>query len=209
MQDGLLPLFPLQVVLFPRTPLPLHIFEERYREMFRELLTQKAEFGVVQAAENGVVSTGCSASVERVLQHHDDGRLDLIAIGRRRFEIVMLNEERSFLRGAVQFFDDEDSSLPSQELRRRAVEGYKALRRTVDEEEVPEPQWGDPQLSFQLAQAVSDLDFRQTLLATKSEAERIRQIAEFLPEYVFRQKLKAHVREVAPHNGFAAWNRPL
>src|ERR1700726_1603725 len=107
MQDELLPLFPLQVVLFPRTSLPLHIFEERYKQMIGEVLRGKAEFGVVLAGEKGIVNTGCTASVEKVVKTYPDGRMDLITIGRRRFEIILLNDEKSYLRGAVEFFDDE------------------------------------------------------------------------------------------------------
>ena len=104
MQQELLPLFPLPVVLFPRTPLPLHIFEERYKEMMRDVLESKAEFGVVLAGEKGIVNTGCTAIVERVLKNYPDGRMDLVAQGRRRFEIILLNDEKSYLRGAVEFF---------------------------------------------------------------------------------------------------------
>src|ERR1700686_5363777 len=68
MQDGLLPLFPLQVVLLPGSQLPLHIFEERYKEMIGEVLRDKLEFGVVLASEKGIVNTGCTASVDRVLR---------------------------------------------------------------------------------------------------------------------------------------------
>src|SRR5204862_8160645 len=108
MQQGLLPLFPLQVVLLPGSQLPLHIFEDRYKEMIGEVLRDKLEFGVVLASEKGIVNTGCTATVDRVLREYPDGRLDILTRGRRRFEILLLNEERSFLRGAVEFFDDDD-----------------------------------------------------------------------------------------------------
>ena len=108
MQDGLLPLFPLQVVLLPGSQLPLHIFEDRYKEMIGEVLRDKLEFGVVLANEKGIVNTGCTATVDRVLREYPDGRLDILTRGRRRFEILLLNEERSFLRGAVEFFDDDE-----------------------------------------------------------------------------------------------------
>jgi len=69
MQDELLPLFPLQVVLFPRTSLPLHIFEERYKQMIGEVMRGKSEFGVVLAGEKGIVNTGCTASIEKLSRH--------------------------------------------------------------------------------------------------------------------------------------------
>ena len=65
-----MPLFPLQVVLFPRTALPLHIFEERYKQMIGEVMRGKAEFGVVQAGEKGIVNTGCTATIEKSHQEN-------------------------------------------------------------------------------------------------------------------------------------------
>ncbi len=106
MRSDLLPLFPLQVVLLPGAELPLHIFEDRYKEMIREVIRDHTEFGVVLASEKGIVNTGCSATVDQVLRQYPDGRMDILTRGRRRFEIVLLNEERSFLRGSVDFFDD-------------------------------------------------------------------------------------------------------
>src|SRR5258707_10272056 len=107
MQEELLPLFPLQVVLFPRTALPLHIFEERYKQMICEALRGKTEFGVVQAGENGVVDTGCTASIEEVAKKYPDSRMEVLTVVRRRFEIIILNDEKRYLRRAVEFLDDD------------------------------------------------------------------------------------------------------
>src|ERR1041385_4212669 len=109
MQEELLPLFPLQVVLFPRTSLPLHIFEERYKQMIDEVMRGKSEFGVVLAGEKGIVNTGCTASVEQILKKYPDGRMDLISMGRPRLKIILLNNENPSLRGGVEFFDEENS----------------------------------------------------------------------------------------------------
>jgi ATP-dependent Lon protease len=205
MQEELLPLFPLQVVLFPRTVLALHIFEERYKQMIGEALRAKTEFGVVQAGERGVVNTGCTASVEKVLKEYPDGRLDLLTIGRRRFEIIMLNNEKPYLRGAVEFFDDEESEPIVPEIQMRVLEAYNDIRANENDEDQQDPEMTDPQLSFQLAQVVSDLEFRQVLLATRSEADRMRRLADFFPAYSLRQRQRQHARKVAPRNGHAKW----
>ena len=201
MQDELLPLFPLQLVLFPRTALPLHIFEERYKQMIADIQRGHTEFGVVLAGEKGIVNTGCTATVEKVLKKYPDGRLDLITLGRRRFEIILLNDEKSYLRGAVEYFDDEAADPISPEVRKRVIDSYNDLRALEHSEQAHEPELSDPQLSFQLAQVVPDLDFRQILLATRSEADRMRRLAEFLPNYNSRQRLIQHARNVAPTNG--------
>jgi len=205
MQQDLLPLFPLQVVLFPRTALPLHIFEERYKEMIAEVLRGKSEFGVVLAGDKGIVNTGCTASIEKVVRTYPDGRMDLLTIGRRRFEIMLLNDEKAYLRGVVEFFDDEESEPITPEVRKRVMESYNEIRNLESSDEAETPEMADPQLSFQLAQVVPDLDFRQVMLATRSEADRMRRLAEFFPAYNVRRRQIQHVRAVAPKNGHAKW----
>ena len=194
MQPGLLPLFPLHVVLLPGAELPLHIFEDRYREMIAEVIRDRLEFGVVLASEKGIANTGCTALIDKMLREYPDGRLDIIARGRRRFEIMMINEERSFLRGAVEFFDDEEDSPTAPEIRQRAIDGFNEISNEIIDLD-------EPQLSFRLAQPVSDLGFRQALLASRSEADRIRQLADFFPVHNLRQRRIQHVKEVAPRNG--------
>jgi len=205
MQQELLPLFPLQVVLFPRTALALHIFEERYKEMIADVLRGKSEFGVVLAGEKGIVNTGCTATVERVVKKYPDGRMDLETLGRRRFEIMMLNDEKPYLRGVVEFFDDEESEPIPPEVRKRVIEGYNELRNLEAPDETQSPEMADPQLSFQLAQVVPDLDFRQVMLNTRSEADRMRRLAEYFPAYSARRRQIQHARAVAPKNGHAKW----
>lgn len=201
MQQGLLPLFPLQAVLLPGSELPLHIFEDRYKEMMAEVIRDRQEFGVVLANEKGIVNTGCTATVDRVVRQYPDGRMDIITLGRRRFEIMRLNDERPYLRGAVEFFDDEKPSPPVPDLRQRAIEGYNALQALESHDPLDLNDAGDPRLSFRLARPVSDLTFRQILLSTRSEAERLKQIADFLPNFLIKQRRIQHIKEVAPRNG--------
>jgi Lon protease-like protein len=203
--QGWLPLFPLQVVLLPDAELPLHIFEDRYKEMIAEVLRDKLEFGVVLANERGIVNTGCTATVERVLREYPDGRLDILTLGRRRFEIERVNEERAFLRGEVDYFDDDvdndDETLPEDESRARAIAGYNELRALTADSPLPSSETFDPQLSFRLARPIQDLGLRQALLTARSEAERLRQLAEFLPAFLIRQRRIERVKQVAPRNG--------
>src|SRR5579871_4920313 len=127
MASGLIPLFPLSVVVFPRTPLPLHIFEERYKEMVGHAIRDSSEFGIVLAQEEGIVNAGCTVVVEKLKQMYPDGRMDILTRGQRRFEIQSLNEEKSYLQAVVTFFDDEDFSETPLELRDRAVSQYQTL----------------------------------------------------------------------------------
>ncbi len=128
MPSALIPLFPLQLVVFPRTNLPLHIFEERYKEMTGRVMRENSQFGVVLAKQEGIVNAGCTVSVEKLMHVYPDGRMDLLTRGQTRFQIAELNEEKSYLQAEVAYFDDDDPTPAPPELRRRALENFQALR---------------------------------------------------------------------------------
>jgi Lon protease-like protein len=201
MQQGWLPLFPLQVVLFPGAQLPLHIFEDRYKEMIAEVVEGREEFGVVLANEKGIVSTGCTATVDTVLRKYPDGRMDILTRGRRRFEIRRINDDRNFLRGEVDFFDDDESAPAEAGVRESAIQGYNQLQALISHDPLDAGLASEAQLSFRLVQPVADLTFRQLLLASRSEAERIRRLAEYFPAHLIRQQHARSVRDSAPRNG--------
>jgi Lon protease-like protein len=202
MPSRLLPLFPLQVVVFPRTRLPLHIFEERYKLMVGEAIRQKNEFGIVLAREQGIADAGCSVAVEKVLERYPDGRMDILTRGRRRFKIVSLDEELDYLRAEVQFFDDEDQAQPEPEVRKQVLRHFRVLQKLGGARTHGEPDFADPQLSFQLAQILPDLDFLSAMLQQRSEASRLKQLNQYLADYIPRQRVIEHVQGVAPTNGF-------
>ena len=203
MPEPFLPLFPLGVVLFPRTDLPLHIFEERYKTMIGEAIDAGSEFGVVWARDKGLMNTGCTALVRDVVKRYDDGQMDIVAVGRRRFELIELDNELEYTRGAVLYFDDED---PLEEVRRdtieRAIRGYYACRTVASGQALPEPDLNDPKLSFQLAQAIQEPEFRQILLMLRSEADRLKRLAEFFPVYLNKERRADFIRQIAPRNGY-------
>ena len=111
--SSLLPLFPLEAVLLPGVPFPLHIFEPRYKEMIEECLAEQTPFGVVRSQDEGVSEIGCTAEILAVTKKHPDGKLDIVTQGKRRFEVLEVNQERSFLRAEVLYIDDEGAQ-PTQ-----------------------------------------------------------------------------------------------
>jgi len=201
MPKRLIPLFPLQVVVFPRTPLPLHIFEERYKKMVGEAIRDSSEFCVVLAKEEGIVNAGCTVAVEKLLQMYPDGRMDVMTRGRQRFEIESLDEELEFLRAQVNFFDDEDFEPTAPDVRQEALEHFKILRELQPEESQNEADLADPQLSFQLAQGLPDLDFLSGLLRRRSEQARLKELNKYLAAYIPRQQTIQRMRSLAPRNG--------
>jgi ATP-dependent Lon protease len=200
--SALLPLFPLQLVAFPRIQVPLHIFEERYKEMVGEAITQRSEFGIVLAKEAGILNTGCTVGVEKVLTRYPDGRMDILTRGSRRFEVLAIDQEKPYLRGDVEFFNDEDDEPVSTEMKEQALLGYRALVESGESKGYGDADLDDPQLSFQIAHAIEDLDFQSRMLRDRSESSRLRQLADFLKGYVPRIKQTARMRELAPKNGF-------
>ncbi len=93
MSELLLPLFPLDLVLLPGVPLPLHIFELRYKEMIRECLDQQRAFGIVRAKDESFVNIGCTADIMNVLKTYPDGRMNILVEGQKRFEVLQVNQE--------------------------------------------------------------------------------------------------------------------
>jgi ATP-dependent Lon protease len=203
MATRLLPLFPLSVVLLPATPLPLHVFEDRYKEMMGEVISHSTEFGVVLAKDDGIVNIGCTATVDRVLQRYPDGRLDLLAVGQRRFRILSVDQDKSYLRAEVEYFNDEEVSEVPADLRQQAIASYEKLRAVESPNVIIEPSLDAPQLSFQLAQFVGDLEKRQTVLSIRSEVERLQFLVAVLPGYTEQRQLVAKAKRVAPLNGHA------
>lgn len=198
----LLPLFPLDVVLLPGTPLPLHIFEPRYKEMIRECLANEAPFGVIRALQEGIADVGCTAEIVTVTKEYPDGRMDLVAEGRKRFEVVELNEERSFLRAEILLVPDDTASTRELE-RRQAINLHReilSLAGAVQDLSSAEQH----QLSFHLAASLPiDLDFKQKLLAMRSEQERLRTLTSYLEQILPKLRRVASTRQKAGGNGHA------
>ena len=198
----LLALFPLEVVLLPGTPLPLHIFEPRYKEMIAECRAQHTPFGLVRAFDQGIAEVGCTAEIVTVTKEYADGRLDLIAQGRNRFEVLELNQERAFLRAEVLLLPDEPSSVAPEDSA-RVIEAHKqimALAGAVQDLSASDP----ATLSFHLAGSLPlDLDLKQKLLTMRSENERIRTLATYFETILPNLRHAAHAREKAGGNGHA------
>jgi ATP-dependent Lon protease len=183
MEEILLPLFPLEVVLLPEETLHLHIFEERYKTMIGECLQAKttgegqSEFGVVLIKEGGVSAIGCTARIVNLTRKYEDGRMDILTIGKRRFEILLTNEEMAYLRGAVEYFDDDGPDTPGDAEAESAIALFSEVIRKLRQASempihLPRPY---RYLSFRIAAALPwELEFKQQLLTLRDEPERLK-----------------------------------
>jgi len=179
--SSLLPIFPLELVLLPGVPLPLHIFEPRYKEMIAECLEQKKPFGVVRASSHGVAEIGCTAEIMSITKKYDDGRLDILTRGVERFEVIQVNEDRSFLQAEISVVQDEDEpDTPAAQMVTQAVRLHAEIAKLAGAEPTgPAEHAGN--LSFLLAGSLPlDLDFKQSLLSTLSEAKRLEAVVGYL-----------------------------
>src|SRR5450432_2274791 len=196
-----IPLFPLDAVLFPGALLPLHIFEERYREMVRECLGSKAVFGVVRAQAEGLAVVGCAARIAQVLERHSDGRLDILCEGMGRFEIEILDERRAFLQAAVHFFNDSGRAASRAQKEECVGLHFEILELSGASEEGLSLDLDEP-ISFRLAASLpADLGFKQMLLCLASDAERTEQLVSFYNTLLPKLRRGAEATRTAARNG--------
>ena len=199
---ALLPLFPLDVVLLPGAPLPLHIFEPRYKEMIGECLANSTPFGVVRALDEGVAEIGCTAEIVTVTKEYPDGRLDLFAEGRKRFEVLELNRKRSFLQAEILLIADESGAVAPEDKTRAIQAHFEILSLAGAVQDLSAAD--QSALSFYLAGSLPlDLDFKQKLLAMRSESQRIQAVVAYLESILPNLRRAARVRQKAGGNGHA------
>ena len=210
MEEILLPLFPLEVVLLPEELLPLHIFEERYREMIGDCLEAKAsgsgrqDFGVVTAQAQEISSVGCTAHIVNVTKKYDDGRMDILTVGKRRFEILLTNEEKSYLRASVDFFEDEGPDAPEVSVAEDAIARFgEAMRKLHGASEMPVHLPAPYRyLSFRLAASLPlPLEFKQQLLSLRNEPERLQHVIQAMEQLVRQVDAATGARNKAGGNG--------
>jgi Lon protease-like protein len=193
-------LFPLPMVLLPTEQMPLHIFEERYRELIDECLEEDSAFGLLYAEEDGIHEIGTNATVVEVLTRFEDGRMNILVEGGERFRIEELTEGRSFQTGvAVPVLDDDDPA--EDETIERALELFGRLKDlTGSEVEVPPAEV--PQLSFALAARVElDPEVKQALLQDTSERDRLARVCELLVDAAVTVERHRRAAERASTNG--------
>ena len=185
-----LPLFPLGTVLYPGLLLPLHVFEDRYRQLVRDLRAgpEPRRFGVIairEGRETGVdgvsalYEIGCTATVRRVTER-DDGRFDLVTIGTDRFRLAAIDRSLPYLQGEVEILAEETgdpgAAARAVDAVQRAFLGYiEALTaRGMTQVSIQELPHDPIPLSYLVAASIiADLPDRQALLAEPDALARL------------------------------------
>lgn len=211
-----LPVFPLSIVLFPGVPLPLHIFEPRYRQMLSDIRVHNNLFGVsyldASPSEKEIPPAGhvgCVAEVTET-QALPDGRSNILTIGVVRYRVEEYVERGDpYLVARVSFFEDEheDQELLQESSREVAGNFTRIARavRIINDERATLPDISDtePQrLSFLVAAAMEvDTDVKQELLELRLTSERLRRLSDMLSRAVSNYEERARVHEIAKGNG--------
>jgi Lon protease-like protein len=197
-----IPLFPLNVVLMPGAPLPLHIFEERYKQLVNECLESESEFGMVLADESGTRRVGCTAKIVELVERYEDGRMLILVEGSRRFRLNNILTGKPYYVGEVEYLEEE----PEEEVTTLAEECIALLERVVEAAtegsvgiEINPPYRN---LSFAIAGRIEfDLEARQQILEITSEKERLEKVRELLSTAAERLERERQAREKAQKNG--------
>ncbi len=189
-----IPLFPLELVLFPGAPLPLHIFEPRYQEMIGLCLERSLEFGVVLARGEQLASSGCTAEILKVLQKYPDGRMDIVTMGRKAFRIEELIDEKAYYEARVTFLEEEGSGEIPQQRVAALRSLYDECHRAVHGRGPEEPDAGES-LAYQIASALSvEIEVKQALLELRSEGARQEHLFSYLSHWLPRVR-RIHQRK--------------
>ena len=213
-----LPLFPLPVVLFPGVPMPLHVFEERYRRLLADVRVTNNLFGLpffdeAESAEGrpAVGHVGCAAEVVEV-QPLEDGRSNILTVGLVRYRLDSYVEAgEPYLVGRVEFFEDEEEDKALLARRARVVtQVFERIARAVrtlndDRAALPDLPEAEPErLSFLVAAAMEmDNEIKQELLELRSGAERLARLRRLLTQVVAGYEERARMHKLVKGNGHA------
>ncbi|HVF77417.1 MAG TPA: LON peptidase substrate-binding domain-containing protein [Solirubrobacteraceae bacterium] len=194
------PLFPLGLVALPHEHVPLHVFEERYRIMFDELLENDGEFGIVWSTETGLKSIGCACEIAQVLERMEDGRLNVLTRGTRPFRIVERQADMPYPAATVEFLKDkveEEDDAAADDARAAYA---KLVVEATDTE--PDPEELVVKSAYEMAATVDfGLDAKQGLLDLRSENARMRLVARLFRAAVKRLDFVERAQARARSNG--------
>ena len=204
MNPARIPIFLLDIVLFPGQAVPLHIFEPRYRQMTRHCIDTQSPFGIVRSSGASLAQTGCSAMIIKVLKEYDDGRRDILAAGQNAFRLVRTHEDKPYLEADVVYLEEDFVGIDS-EVSSRLEKLCNQCHRILYGEEAPRFETeGGISLAYHVASELPiEVSVRQILLEIRSESVRQEQLVTHLSEWYPQLQKREHVRGKAGGNGHA------
>lgn len=196
-----LPLFPLEVVLYPGEQLPLHIFEPRYRRLVTRCLEEDRPFGIVLAEAGKLAQVGSLARITRVLARYGDGRMDILVTGEDRFRIVQLYSDEPYLTADVERIV-EPWEVPERALRERLITQHMRLLELVGRTVRPSLYENVRYLSYVIApNAGLTVQQQQEVLELLTENERVAYLVSHLERLLPQVEQMEAVRRRVQSNG--------
>jgi ATP-dependent Lon protease len=212
-EDRVIPLFPLNLVLFPDMVLPLHIFEERYRTMIQDCLTGNGEFGIVYQDGATIMNVGCTARIIKVLKRYGDGRMDILTAGSWRFHIEELIEDKPYLEAQVATVTDREHESVrelidlAREGTRQLEELQRYVRKGINLGNLARMELTD----FSFIIAANDLfssQEKQRFLEMEDTGERLRESTASLKKVLWKLRVKGELKRLfSPGNDFSDENQ--
>ena len=204
----LIPIFPLELVVFPKEIVPLFIFEERYKAMIADCEPAGKEefkpFGISFIDEGKVAKMGCSVVVTEVKNRHPDGSMHIVTTGRSRYSIVDVIEDKSYLRGRIEILADDDSVVDMALLRVVAGAHQELLDLTTQYLVVEGERISDTPTTFEMASDCGlDLKQKQRVLEMTSENERLQFLNEYFDEVLPNLRTRLEQQRRVKSNGHA------
>lgn len=208
MNETQIPLFPLALVPLPGEPVPLHIFEPRYKQLVADSAPSPGHqeyrpFGIQYSHQNKLHPFGCTVVIHQILHKYPDGRLDIMTLGQQRYELLEVFDERAYLMGRVRFFDDPESERMPDPLILKQILAIceKFLEQMGSRVRL---HITAPQPSFELAVLLNpEIETRLQLLETRSENQRLEILRKYLDTLSDHlEKLQAFQRRVRSNGHF-------
>jgi ATP-dependent Lon protease len=208
MKPERIPLFPLNLVLFPGAALPLHIFESRYKEMIARCVEENIAFGIVFAPAGGIAETGCTAEVRQILRKHPDGRMDILTSGVDIIRIIRVMDEKPYFEALVQYLEEEPATNASgTPTREELLESFQTCHvKAFGKPSTLVADLPDAMLSYRLAAELPiDLPHKQELLEIRNEALRRAELLKVLAEWLPQFQRAERARSKAAGNGHSSF----
>lgn len=196
-----LPLFPLDLVLYPNEEQSLHIFEERYKALTEYCLEHDVTFGIVWKEDGEPARVGTTARIDRVVNRYEDGRMDIVVRGEERFRIERVHERESYDTADVTLLDDEEEAV-DLDLKERLITQHMKLLELAGRTVRPDLYENVDLLSFVLAKnAALDDGQKQEILQLTSENERIRYLIHHFESLIPRLEQQEGMKRRIRSNG--------
>ncbi|MBN1302356.1 MAG: LON peptidase substrate-binding domain-containing protein [Melioribacteraceae bacterium] len=205
--NEIIPIFPLNIVLFPDSIYPLHIFEVRYKKMIDRCINNDEYFGIVSKIDYDIAKIGCSVRVTRVIKTYDNGSMDIIVKGYKRFLVESTNLHKDgYLEAVVTPFNDNEYPDFSDDIFQRAINRLRNIIKKTSIQ-LSNSFWENlrsaKEKSYKLAEK-SGLNLRQQqeILSLASERDRLDYLDDHLKKLENTLDKANTIREIIMNDGY-------